>query len=163
MNIQKCRKKDLNVLNKCLPMVKNKHQWRFDIQKQNKGAYLIAWQNNRPVGCLVLLFEGVDIAKIKNILPTCPDINYLYIHEDYRKRGIATSLIKEACEICVKNGYRQIGLLVDKNNKLAIELYISFGFKNSNFGGFPGINITLKNGKEIRKREVAEYWIKDFS
>jgi|GEM_PF-5162728 len=163
MIIQKCRKKDFDLLNKHLPAVKDKHQWRFDLQKQHKGAYLIAWQNNIPMGCLVLMFEGVNIAKIKELLPTCPDINYLYVHDDYRKRGIATALIKEAIDICTMNDFQQVGLLVGKNNKTALDLYITLGFNNSNIGGFPGVNIVVRDGKEIRKQEIAEYWIKDIS
>ncbi len=54
------------------------------------------------------------------------DIMNLFVNEDSRKKGIATSLMNEMIE---KENYNRIMLEVNENNHEAIRLYKKLGFK----------------------------------
>ena len=54
------------------------------------------------------------------------DIKNLFVNEDSRKKGIATSLMNEMIE---KENYNRIMLEVNENNHEAIRLYKKLGFK----------------------------------
>lgn len=54
------------------------------------------------------------------------DIMNLFVSEDNRKKGIATSLMNEMIE---KENYNRIMLEVNENNEEAIRLYTKLGFK----------------------------------
>jgi ribosomal-protein-alanine N-acetyltransferase len=54
------------------------------------------------------------------------DIMNLFVNEEERKKGIATSLMNEMME---KEEYNRIMLEVNENNNEAIKLYNKLGFK----------------------------------
>lgn len=54
------------------------------------------------------------------------DIMNLFVSEDNRKKGIATSLMNEMFN---KENYNRIMLEVNENNEEAIKLYTKLGFK----------------------------------
>lgn len=58
------------------------------------------------------------------------DIMNLFVSEDQRKKGIATSLMNEMIE---KEDYNRIMLEVNENNTEAIRLYTKLGFKEISF------------------------------
>lgn len=55
-------------------------------------------------------------------------LDSLAVLPDYRKRGIATALLKATAERAYKMGIGPVGLLVDKGNPKAEHLYTSVGF-----------------------------------
>ena len=54
------------------------------------------------------------------------DIMNLYVNEEDRRKGIATSLMNEVIE---KEDYNRIMLEVNENNNSALKLYTKLGFK----------------------------------
>lgn len=56
-------------------------------------------------------------------------ITSVLVDKSYRKQGVATLLLKNAEEYCVKNGMIKISLEVDKRNEKAIALYTKFNYK----------------------------------
>lgn len=57
------------------------------------------------------------------------DIMNLFVNEEDRKKGVATSLMNEMME---KEDYNRIMLEVNENNNEAIRLYSKLGFKEIN-------------------------------
>lgn len=57
------------------------------------------------------------------------DIMNLFVNEENRKQGIATSLMEEMIE---KEDYSKIMLEVNENNNEALKLYSKLGFKEIN-------------------------------
>lgn len=57
-------------------------------------------------------------------------IDALYVLEEYRNKGIASSLIKEAIKIVEKSNIKFIDINVLANNKIAHNLYNSLGFND---------------------------------
>ncbi len=52
----------------------------------------------------------------------------LAVHEDYRRRYIATELLEHIFELCGQEKHRGYALEVRKSNRGAIKMYESFGF-----------------------------------
>ena len=70
-------------------------------------------------------------------------LDSLYVIPEYRKRGIASSLIKATIER-YKDTEKPFGLLVEPNNSRAYKLYKELGFKEdgiNNFCGEPMIHL----------------------
>jgi ribosomal protein S18 acetylase RimI-like enzyme len=53
----------------------------------------------------------------------------LFVREDHRREGIATLLINECCEKAKKEFCETLGLIVNKDNEPALNLYHNLGFK----------------------------------
>ncbi len=65
-------------------------------------------------------------------------IDSLAVREDYRRRGVATALLKAVIEKGVEMKIPAVGLLVDQGNPKAEELYYRVGFEyveDSTWGG----------------------------
>ena len=56
------------------------------------------------------------------------EILNLAVHPDYRKQGMATSLLNRGFEVCRKKGIAKSFLDVKVSNSAAIELYKKFGY-----------------------------------
>lgn len=56
-------------------------------------------------------------------------INLVVVNPKKRGMGVATAMLKKVVEDCADNGFRQIRLEVDSDNKKAIHLYEKAGFK----------------------------------
>ena len=57
------------------------------------------------------------------------ELNYIYVDEAYRKRGIADELMEFFITEAIDNGCKNITLEVDKNNKMGLNLYHKYGFQ----------------------------------
>jgi len=67
-------------------------------------------------------------------------IDSVAVRPDCRHQGIATALMKETLHKASEKGFRRVGLLVDKGNPKAEQLYTSLGFIYHNdtfWGGHP--------------------------
>jgi len=73
-------------------------------------------------------------------------LDSLAVLPDYRRRGIASRLIRATKERADKMGISCVGLLVDKGNPLGEALYSSVGFQYANdnmWGGHPMKHLVL--------------------
>lgn len=61
-------------------------------------------------------------------------ITDLFVIKKYRKKGIATKLIKKFYRMLKKKGYKKLKLDVNPKNKDALSLYRKRGFKISSYG-----------------------------
>ena len=68
-----------------------------------------------------LVLGYIEIRLVDGVL----DIMNLFVNEDKRRQGIATSLLNEVIE---KEDYNRIMLEVNEHNNEAIRLYTKFGF-----------------------------------
>ena len=57
-------------------------------------------------------------------------INYLYVLEEYRNRGIASALLQEFVTRCEKLKIKDININTYVNNKTAHHLYHKLGFND---------------------------------
>jgi ribosomal protein S18 acetylase RimI-like enzyme len=95
-----------------------------DIQKRDR-LYLLAQTGSSVVGYL----EGEVINLQALFTPKkCFHISVVYVIPEYRQRGIATSLVKEALRWASVQGCREADLHVLVNNENARRLYRKIGF-----------------------------------
>lgn len=85
------------------------------------------------------------------------------VHPDYRMRGIAKSLTKEALEFVKARRIKNVLLQANSANQVAVDLYKNFGFieiaQRTNWHAYPEKNIDVNsgNGIEIRSR-ISNDW-----
>lgn len=100
---------DINIINEFL---KN-----FNVVVDNNPyeEILIYKKRHKPIGLISysIIYEKVEI-------------NYLYVLDEYRRKGIATKLIKKLVKIAKRK--ENITLEVNENNSSAIALYKKMGF-----------------------------------
>jgi len=94
----------------------------FDNEFQPETVY-VAKVNDNYVGHLEL-FEGYKSSIGKFIL-----IRRLIVHPKWRKRGIGRILLDFAIEECKRRKIKNLDLLVEHDNEIALNLYKNLGFK----------------------------------
>ncbi|MCX7677846.1 MAG: GNAT family N-acetyltransferase [Spirochaetes bacterium] len=53
----------------------------------------------------------------------------VFVHQDYRGRGIGKKLTEEICQRAMVLGKKKIWLMVDSKNEVAIRIYYKIGFR----------------------------------
>jgi GNAT superfamily N-acetyltransferase len=88
-----------------------------------KAEYMIVEMDGQIVGHVFLKFYGKPTA------PDCPDIEDLYVHPDFRRKGVATELLRTCEKIAKARGFATIGLAagVDESDP-GRKLYEKLGY-----------------------------------
>ncbi len=115
------------------------HSKRYEVQKRGEGVYLIAWHEHTPVGHFLLRWSGPDDAHVRNSV----DVTHSAYLEagatrvPYRRKGVATALIREAERVAKEHGCTRIGLNVGSaDNPDAKRLYEHLGYVDWGQGEF---------------------------
>lgn len=115
------------------------HYKRYEVQKRGEGVYLIAWHEHTPVGHFLLRWSGPDDAQVRKYVDVAHSA-YLEAGAtgvNYRRRGIATVLIREAERLAKEHGCTRIGLDVgSSDNPDAKRLYEHLGYVDWGQGEF---------------------------
>jgi ribosomal protein S18 acetylase RimI-like enzyme len=137
MNIKLCEEKDIELLEREIPSPGQSkfHIGRLKLQKDGTASYLIAWHNEKPVGHLLVKWNGFGPVMPKG-LKDIPELNSFEVAENSRGNGIGTSLIKAAEDLAKQKGIKTIGLLVNHDNLKAKLLYERLGYHDSNTGTY---------------------------
>lgn len=140
------------------------HYKRYAVQKQGEGVYLIAWHERIPVGHFLVQWSGPDDARVWS------DVNvqqsaYLSAGETrlaYRRKGVATALIREAERLAKAKGCVQIGLKVGSaDNPDAKRLYEHLGYVDWGHGDFPiSWDYIDRDGNTGTESEIVTYMYK---
>lgn len=115
------------------------HYRRYEVQLRGEGVYLIAWHDNIPVGHFLLRWSGPDDARVTRYVDVAQSA-YLEAGETkvaYRRKGVATALIREAERLARAKGCTYIGLEVGStDNPEAKRLYENLGYVDWGHGEF---------------------------
>jgi ribosomal protein S18 acetylase RimI-like enzyme len=99
-----------------LPPVDSEERGEW-LESLGRGVNLVAEVGGRFAGHLALLATG-GAAEI-----------VLYVHQDFRRRGVATALLGEAIECARAGGFSYVWLLVARNNLSAQRLLRRLRFR----------------------------------
>ncbi len=80
-------------------------------------------------------------------------LDSLCVLGEYRRRGIASALLRSSAALAVKMGLPAVGLLVDKCNPSAERLYRSLGFRcvgETTWGGHGMRHLQMESGESGR-------------
>lgn len=138
-----------------------KHREYLYEQQRGETVYLVAWENGLPVGHIVLRWAGTIHEPVASRLRNCPNIEDLFVHPDYRKRGIGSMLLADAEELARRRRYPAVGLSVAVDNRPARTLYEHRGYRDSGFGTFQHTVPHLdQQGRLQLREETCVYLIK---
>lgn len=138
MELKKATLEDISVLNEMFTEL-YRFETRFDPNskidlvfteyinefKINSDLNLIyiAYEDNKPVGYI----QGYYVFNVTHLFKTYY-INTLFVYEEYRNRGIATSLINTFIDEAKKNDCKYVTITNYADNIEAKKLYSKFGF-----------------------------------
>lgn len=114
------KKYDSNINENCV--VKRLYE---NIIPNNSNFVLVAESNNKIIGYLF----GYIIDNGDAYLEKTSKLEAVYVIDEFRKKGVATSLIKEFKLWSLKNNVKYIEVQVLNDNTNAINLYNENGFK----------------------------------
>lgn len=128
LQIREARHEDLAVLPRELGP---RHYFadRLGRQDERLGVLLIAWRDGRPIGVVYLWLEPAEEPEIREHLPDTPLLTHLEIHQNHRKQGTGTTLLKAAERRLTKLGHDRVALAVVEGNTRAAKLYTRLGYE----------------------------------
>jgi GNAT superfamily N-acetyltransferase len=137
------------------------HYARYEVQKQREGVYLIAWHDHTPVGHFLLWWSGPDDARVRSSLDVTQSA-YLEAggtRVEYRRKGVATALIREAERLAKANGCTHIGLEVGSTDNPEVKrLYEHLGYVDWGQGDFLiSWEYIDRNGNTGTESEIVTY------
>ena len=138
------------------------HRKRLASQAEGEAVYLVAWQDDAPVGHLLIRWQGTDAEAVTAALPGCPDLSDIAVHPDRQSRGIGSQLMERAERLIAARGRRRVGLSVALDNVRARSLYERRGYSDAGLGEFrirwPYLD---DQGRERWCEETCIYLVKD--
>ena len=157
---------ELNRLERC-PWARRPpgmHRDRFAQQRRGSTVYLMAWQEERLVGHLLLTWHGPTVEPVASCLAECVELQDVAVREDLRSRGIGTRMLTVAENLARQRGARRLGIGVALDNPRARALYERLGFADSGCGeyevGWPSID---QDGQQRWHDERCVYLVKQLS
>ncbi|MFM7093899.1 MAG: GNAT family acetyltransferase [Actinomycetota bacterium] len=100
----------------------------LDIKRKMNDSpwgFLLAIDGNTIIGSMMVGYDGHR-----------GWINYLACHPNHRRRGVASSLMKEAKKLLLDRGCPKINLQVRSGNESATKFYESIGYAEDNVTSF---------------------------
>lgn len=143
MLIRDCRPADVEVLERVNSTGANQwHALRFGNQEAGRSTYLLAFEDDQPVGYCELKWDE------------CPEINGLTVLEPWRGQGIGTALVHACEQRARERGQSRIGLAVADDNPRAAKLYARLGYQpGAQYDG----GYTYIDGDGVEHRVVEHY------
>jgi GNAT superfamily N-acetyltransferase len=102
-------------VDQCLPLS------RLDQQIKEGSTYLVAWDDDRPVGHAHIAWVGTHLG--------VPEIQDVFVLPERRRQGIATQLTDAAEQEARARGWESISLSVSQDGNVAARnLYLKLGY-----------------------------------
>ncbi|WP_433946885.1 GNAT family N-acetyltransferase [Paenibacillus sp. SN-8-1] len=103
-------------------------------------TFVLALWNGKAVGCGATRPLNQEVTELKRF----------YVKEEYRGRGIASSMLEKLEQQARKDGYRRIRLQTGINQPEAIALYEKYGYESiSTFGEYTQTEVSVCYEKSI--------------
>ncbi|WP_265525173.1 GNAT family N-acetyltransferase [Paenibacillus sp. JDR-2] len=112
---------------------------RYEVQCNGEGVYLIAWHLGTPVGGFLVRWNGPQDEAVSSRIDVT---NSAFLEggltiDKYRRKGIATAIIREAERLAKVQGCTHIGMEVgSSDNPDAKRLYEKLGYADWGHGDF---------------------------
>jgi GNAT superfamily N-acetyltransferase len=130
-------KQEIDFLDKDFPSgILEKHHTRLDSQSQHHVAYLFAWQGQKPLGHVLLKWDGSASKPIHSHVKECPEVEDLFVRKSAQSQGVGNQLLAEAERLAKQHGYTRIGLPVCIKNGQVRSFYEHRGYQDSWLGVF---------------------------
>jgi len=106
------------------------------MQRRGEGVFLAAWSGDRPLGYVFLKWDPPPPPVYASewasrVAKPCACLENLFVIEEYRGKGIGSTIVLETEREAARRGFELIGLAVDpKRNPAAHALYLRLGFSD---------------------------------
>ena len=117
IEVRPLREDDVELVDSHLPLN------RLDQWRREGSTFLIAWDDDRPVGHAHLAWDGTKLG--------LPELQDVYVADDARRRGVATALTEAAEAEAQARGHDRLSLSVGTGNFAAQALYDRLGFADA--------------------------------
>jgi GNAT superfamily N-acetyltransferase len=164
VSIRPIKKIEIEVINTMFKgQWKNKHLQRLEKQERGDAVYLFAWIKDLPAGHLFLKWKGsADEFVHSKTKEEIPDIEDLFVLDEYRKKGIGSLLLDFADSLARDKGFRKTGLSVSVDDSMVKNMYLKRGFVDAGFGNYEeSYSFTEEDGKTYSWKEICIYLIKE--
>ena len=125
---------------------------RLDQWRRERSTFLIAWNDDRPVGHAHLAWDGTKLG--------VPEIQDVFVAEDARRQGVATALTHAAEAEALGRGHDRLSLSVGTGNFAAQALYDRLGFANAGLEPERVLGTIMLRGEPFEVDDTLVYLVK---
>jgi GNAT superfamily N-acetyltransferase len=127
---------------------------RLDQQVREGSTYLIAWEDDGPVGHAHIAWEGTHLG--------LPEIQDVFVVPENRRRGIASQLTHAAEDEARRRGWDRISLSVSRSdNPAAEQLYAKLGYVDAGVEPVRVLGQIVLRGRPFDVDDTLVYLTKD--
>lgn len=141
-----------------------KHATRLDRQARGEVAYILALNEGRVIGHLLLKWDCPEDPYVRHLVPSCAEIEDFVVDPALTGMGIGSAMLEYATGLCRVLGESRLGLAVGKENPHAWGLYERRGFAL-----VPGSDHRVtwlaqdRAGQQIEEGEDCVYLVKELA
>ena len=123
---------------------------RLDHYRQGGSTYLIAWDDDLPVGHAHIAWERTYLG--------VPEVQDVFVVPERRREGVATALTRAAEEEVRRNGWDRISISVSaQGNDPARRLYDSLGYRSTGRAPVRVHGTITLRGRAVEVSDTLEY------
>jgi GNAT superfamily N-acetyltransferase len=127
---------------------------RLDQQAREGSTYLIAWEDDQPVGHAHIAWSGTHLG--------LPEIQDVFVLPELRRRGIASQLTHAGEDEARRRGWDRISLSVSRSdNPAAAQLYAKLGYVDAGAEPVRMLGQILLRGRPFEVDDTLVYLVKD--
>ena len=116
------------------PDIESATQFLKDRIAKNESVVFIAYIDDVAVGFTQLYPSFSSVSMKRSYI-----LNDLYVHKDYRKKGVGTALLNKAIQLCKEKNYKGLGLQTATDNPAQF-LYESLGWEKEPYFDYFWVN-----------------------
>ena len=127
---------------------------RLDQQVEERSTYLIAWEDDQPVGHAHIAWSGTHLG--------LPEVQDVFVLPEKRRHGIATQLTHAAEEQARERGWSSISLSVsEQGNAAAGLLYAKLGYVDAGVDLVQVSGQIMLRGRPFNVDDILVYLTKE--
>jgi GNAT superfamily N-acetyltransferase len=162
MNIRPCTDADLRLLCSSWRTPGSVHERHHDRQRAGQATYLVAWQDQEPLGSGVLQWGGCIGSNARTAYPGAVELNHLQVRDHYRGRGVGSALVAAAEALASQAGRDQMAVGVAEDNPDAERLYRRLGYRPTGVVDISEYDWITAEGAVRHETERDQLLVKDF-
>jgi GNAT superfamily N-acetyltransferase len=148
IRVTELRPEEVEAVDRHLPLS------RLDQQAREGSTYLIAWEDDQPVGHAHIAWDGTHLG--------LPEIQDVFVVPERRRRGIASQLTRAAEEEARRRGSDRISLSVSQEqNPAAKLLYEKLGYLDAGVEHVRALGQIMLRGRPFEVDDTLVYLTKD--
>ena len=139
------------------------YERRLTFQERNLAVQLVAWMHDTPVGRAMLVLPGHPEWSTSAHREGCPEVRDVEVAEAWRRRGVATVLLRSCEQEAGRAEFGRVGLMVGASDEYgpARALYERLGYSMSHGPFISSARLQNDDGSCSVVAGVCCYLIKD--